>query len=374
MKIVRVEGIPVCMPYKKVYGGSYYKRKQASFVLVKVQTDNGIEGWGEAGTLGSWGETQGIALQLVEEVLGPALIGQDPLNIEAALQEMDQFLLGYPYTKAALEMALWDIAGKHYGVPIHMLLGGCCRTRIELHGGVGLSEMKQMVADAVELHEAGFAAVKVKVGVDLAKDLELVRQVRAAIGPERKMIVDANQGYRRKDALQAIKALEPFAPIFAEQPIAADDIEGMALLTNETNIPIIADESVWSPEDALKVAAAHAADIFHVYVLKPGGFYNARKCIQIAESAGIPCNIGGMIDLGIGSAAELHLSAAMRNVRPDVAPCGIFGPYFLTDDVITERFQMQDGAIAVPTGPGLGVVIDEDKLKFYTKRVTSDYA
>ena len=146
------------------------------------------------------------------------------------------------------------------------------------------------------------------------------------------------------------------------------------MLTSQSSIPIIADETVWSPADALKAAAAHAADIFHVYVLKPGGLYNARKCIQIAEPAGIPCNIGGMIDLGIGTAAELHLSAAMRNVRPDIAPCGIFGPYFLVDDVITERFQMQDGAMEVPTKPGLGITIDDDKLKYYTKRVTSDYA
>ena len=374
MKIESVQPIPVAVPYKKAYGGSYYRRAQASFVLVRVRTDDGIEGWGEAGTLGTWGETQGLAMHLIGDVLGPTLIGMDPLNIEAALAAMDRYVRGYPFTKAAVEMALWDVAGRHLGVPVYQLLGGKCRDRIHVHGGVGLAEMDQMVSDAVELAQAGFTAIKVKVGIDIDKDVELVRRVREGIGPDRLLMVDANQGYRYKDALASLREMEAYGPLAAEQPIGADDIDGMAALTRQLSATIVADEGVCSPADALRHAAARAADLFHVYALKPGGLYNARKCIQIAEAADIPCLIGGMIDLGIGSAAELHLSAALANVRPDVVPCGIFGPWFLVDDVITQRFTMHDGAIAVPDGPGLGVEVDMDKVRHYEKRVTSDYA
>ena len=373
MKIRAVEGYPVCMPYRKVYGGSYYRRRQASFVVVRILTDDGMEGWGEAGTLGTWGETQGVALQLVTEVLGPALVGTDPMNVEAALENMDRFLRGYPYTKAAIEMALYDIAGKALGVPVHVLLGGRCRSVIPVHGGVGLADMDQMVADAVELEAAGFRAIKVKVGIDLRKDLDLVRRVREALGPDRMLIVDANQGYTRKAAREALTAMREFRPLMAEQPLEAADLEGMASLTKDFDVPIIADESVWSPADTLRAASLHAADVFHVYVLKPGGLFRARTCVQIAEAARIPCNVGGMIDLGIGSAAELHLSAALQNVRPDIAPCGIFGPYFLVDDIITERFPMHEGAIPVPMGPGLGVEVDLEKLRTYQRRVHTDY-
>lgn len=332
-----------------------------------------MDGWGEAGTLGTWGETQGVALQLVTELLGPMLVGADPLNVAVAIETMDRFLRGYPYTKAAIEMALYDVAGKALGVPVHLLLGGRCRSAILVHGGVGLADMEEMVADAVELSAAGFRAIKVKVGIDLRKDLELVRRVREAIGPERTIIVDANQGYTRKAAREALTGMHDFRPLMAEQPLEAADLEGMAELTRDLDVPIIADESVWSPADALRAAALHAADVFHVYVLKSGGLFRARSCVQIAEAARIPCNVGGMIDLGIGSAAELHLSAALQNVRPEIAPCGIFGPYFLVDDIITQRFTMQDGAIPVPTSPGLGVEVDLEKLRTYQRRVTTDY-
>jgi muconate cycloisomerase len=287
---------------------------------------------------------------------------------------MDRYVHGYPYAKAALEMALYDIAGHYLDQPLTTLLGGTYRTKIAVHGGVGIADMEDMVADAAELAEAGFKAIKVKVGIDLLKDLELVQRVREAIGPERLIIVDANQGYSRKTALVALKKMENHYPLMAEQPLHADDIESLATITRDVKIPIIADEAVWSPADALRVAAARAADIFHIYVLKSGGLFRARACIQIAEAAHIPCNVGGMIDLGIGTAAELHLSAALRNVRPDIAPCGIFGPYFLEDDIITEQFVMKDGDLTVPTGPGLGIQIDQDKLRYYQKRVISDYA
>ena len=282
MRIDALDAFPVAVPYKKTYGGSYYRRAQASFVLVRVRAE-GAEGWGEAGTLGTWGETQGIAMQLLTEVIGPTLTGMDPMNIEPALAAMDRYVKGYPFTKAAVEMALWDLAGHCLGVPVHQMLGGKCRDSVLVHGGVGLADLDQMVADAVELAEAGFTAVKVKVGVEPGKDLELVRRVREGIGPELLLMVDANQGYRYKEALAGLRAMEAYGPLAAEQPIGAHDLTGMAALTAELDTTIIADEGVCSPADALRLAAARAADLFHVYVLKPGGLYNARKCIHIAE-------------------------------------------------------------------------------------------
>jgi muconate cycloisomerase len=381
MKIERIETIPVRLPPRRPHQWAGLSTAIGAYVIVKVLTDEGVVGWGEAPVLKDWGgdhmryygETPRTTIHVIEEILAPALAGEDPRRFEALHASMDRAVKGYPYAKAAVDMALYDIAGKASGVPAYQLLGGCFRGRVAVAHSIGLMEIERAVEEAVAVAAEGIGTIKLKGGRDPARDARLVREVRKAVGAQIGICVDANQGYATpRIAVRAIKAMEEAGLLYVEQPV--EGIEAMAEVARRVDTPLMADESAWTPQDVIEIARRRAADMISLYTTKPGGLLRAKKVAAVAEAAGLRCNVNGSVETGVGNAANLQLAAStavasLACVIPVSTPAGkgkkgIAGIYYL-DDLIREPFAYRDGAIEVPSGPGLGIEVDEEKLARY---------
>jgi muconate cycloisomerase len=218
----------------------------------------------------------------------------------------------------------------------------------------------QIAAQYVQL---GFDVIKVKVGFDLVGDVCRVRAVREAIGPDVKLTVDANMGWDVPTAIAALRQLEDAQLLFAEQPVRHDDPRWMAEVRRSVGVPIMADESVFTLSDALRVLREGAADILSVYPGKNGGLLNTLKIVGVAEAAGALCSIGSNLELGVGSAAMIHAAAAMGGIASERYPGDIIGPLYHEDDVLRQPLDIRPGVVRVPEGPGLGVDVDWDTVE-----------
>jgi len=229
------------------------------------------------------------------------------------------------------------------------------------------------VDEAMQAKAEGVKTIKLKGGVEQKRDIELVRRIREAIGPELNICVDANQGYpTAKAAVKVTKAMAEYNLLYMEQPV--EGIEQMAEVARRVDTPIMADESAWTPQDVIEIIQKKAADMVSIYTTKPGGMFKAKKVAAVAEAAGLKCNVNGSVETGVGNAANLHLAASTGVVTygcvvPVSTPKGkgkggIAGIYY-QDDIIVEPFAYSDGDIVVSPKPGLGIELDEDKLKYY---------
>ena len=286
---------------------------------------------------------------------------------------MDKAVKGYPYCKAAIDAALYDVVGKALNVPAYQLLGGCFRQRVSIAHSLGLMEIDKAVDEAVEVKAEGIRTIKLKGGVEQKRDVELVKKIRKAIGPDLNICVDANQGYpSAKAAVRIIKAMAEYDLFYMEQPV--EGIDHMAEIARRVDTPIMADESAWTAQDVLEIVDKNAADIISLYTTKPGGMFKAKKVAAVAEAAGLPCNVNGSVETGVGNAANLHLAASTGVVTygcvvpvsspKEKAKKGIAGIYY-QDDIISEPFAFDNGDIIVSPKPGLGIELDEDKLEHY---------
>ncbi len=284
---------------------------------------------------------------------------------------MDFLIKLNPFTKAAVEMALWDIAGKALGVPVYQLLGGKLHDVIPTKMMIGAFDLPRVRSLAEQFLGWGIRCLKVKVGIDLAGDVARVRAVRELAGPEVPITIDANCGWTVTTARIALEQLRPFNVLVAEQPIAPGDTESMAYLRTVGGIPIMADESVFTLADAWNVLRAHAADVISVYPGKNGGIAGSIEIAHLAEAAGITCHVGSNLELGIGSAAMLHLAAAVPNIDSATYPADILGPHYHEADLLTEPLDLKPDGARVPDGPGLGVELDEEQLSRFRVLVRS---
>jgi muconate cycloisomerase len=263
--------------------------------------------------------------------------------------------------KAAIDMALYDIVGKVLGTPVYNLLGGRVRESTPLSMSIMIAPIDEMVAQARAAIERGFAGVKVKVGTDSIYDIESVTAIRRALGRQAVIRVDANMGWHStREALTQLEALAPFSIHSVEQPLPADRIDDLAWLRQRSPMPIMVDESVWGPDDAARVIRAGAADILNVYVSEAGGLRNAARIFALAEHAGVACTIGSMPELGIGTAAEMHLAAAMPEL---LGPADVCGVLYNKESQITEKLPIENGRAGAPDRPGLGVTLDRDRMR-----------
>lgn len=351
--------------------------------IVRVDTDEGISGWGEAPAIATWGgpsmryygETPETVRHIVSDYLIPRLIDADPTQIGAVHGLMDQVVKGHPYAKAAVDVACHDITGKSLNVPVYVLLGGARRDRIEVAHSLGIMEIDRCIAEAEQAVAEGATTIKCKTGLDARRDLELVHLLREKLGTDIRIRVDANEGYRTvTEAVSVGRAHEPDDIFIYEQPVAG--ARALAQVAAGVATPVMADESAWTAEDIVELAELGAAACFSCYVTKPGGLYRARRQAEIAATLGLYCDIGGSIEMGIGNAANLHLGAALENaVLPSVCPVtkpqgepgpAIAGVYY-TDDIVSRSFDFADGHVSVPQGPGLGVEVDEGKIRHYAR-------
>lgn len=383
VRVSALEAIPVALPLRRDWRWRGLGGELGRWVVVRVHTDAGLVGLGEATPLPDWGgdhgryagETPQTVVHVVRDLLAPLLDGTDPFDLETTLSAMDAAVKGHAYAKAAVEMALWDLQGKVCGQPVHRLLGGRYRPKVAITHMIGIMDPADAVEEARTAAQDGCRAFQVKGTGEPARDAAVVGGLRAALGPDVLLRLDANQGYRGMGAKAAIRAVRDLAAAGAdlvEQP--TEGLADMAAVAAAVDIPVVADESCWLPRDLLEVAAHRAADAISIYVAKAGGLSRARTVAALADACGLPCDVNGSLESGIGTAASLQLATAMPAISlpaviPVSAPAGTgdaqaAGRYY-ADDLIAAPLEWADGGLRAPDGPGLGVELDEDKLERY---------
>tara|TARA_B100001013_G_scaffold82524_1_gene44916 strand:- start:277 stop:1392 length:1116 start_codon:yes stop_codon:yes gene_type:complete len=366
MIITQVEPIPIHVPLKQglTTKTAHGEHITSPYVVVKVYTDEDLVGLGEATLSPRWsGETSRGCVAVIEDILSPALEGHDPTNISAAREIISGAIKLNPFTKAAVEMALWDIKGKALNVPVYQLLGGKVRDEIPIKMVVGAFDLEKATALAKRFLDWGVKCLKVKVGLNPKEDIERIAAVRDLAGPEIPIGFDANCGWDLPTARKMLKELEPFNILFAEQPIPPHDPNDLAQLRRESNIPIMADESVFTLNDARQLTRIGAADILSIYPGKSGGLLEAVETAHLAHAAGIVCSMGSNLELGIGTAAMLHLAAAETAIDSETYPADLIGPLYHEADMITEPLELGPDTAKVPDAPGLGVELDEKQIE-----------
>ena len=371
MKISRIEPIPVLVPLKKglTTKTAHGEHVDSAYVMVKVHTDDGLVGFGEATLAPRWsGETSRGCVAVIEELLSPALKGTDPRDVRAGVMRMNRALKLNPFAKAAVEMALWDIAGKAAGMPVYRLLGGKVRNSLPLKMVVGAFDVARAVDLARRFLDWGARHLKVKVGLDPTEDIARVRAVRELAGSEVTIGIDGNCGWSIATARQALAALEELDILFAEQPIGTDDARSLVTLRQSTTIPLMADESVFTEAEAQHLVSLGAVDILSVYPGKHAGILPAMAISTIAQAAGIVCSMGSNLELGVATAAMLHLGVAAPAIDSETYPGDFIGPLYHEADMITEALALGPVAASVPAGPGLGVELDEQQIERYRCR------
>ena len=369
MKIASVRVIQADIPVARPHKMSFTTLEAVNFVFVRLETADGLTGWGEAACLGgpTWSEesSESIAATITRYIV-PWLVGRDAAGIEVLVREMARRVQGNPFARAAVEMALWDLNGRALGVPVHRLLGGRVRDRVALSWSLAVAEPGAEIEEAKAKVARGHRIFKIKTAArPVAEDVERVRRLREALGPDISLRVDANQGWDRPTALRAIRALEPYNVDFVEQPVPRWDFEGMAEIARRVDVPIMADESCFSPQDAMLIARLGGVSILGLKVTKSAGLIGSMAIARIAEAAGMGCYVGCMIETSLGTAAYLHVALT---AAPVTWGCEHFGPLLLTGDVVREPVRYADGAILALDGPGLGVEVDELALKEWLRK------
>jgi L-Ala-D/L-Glu epimerase / N-acetyl-D-glutamate racemase len=330
----------------------------SSFVLVRVRTSDGVEGYGEVSGTAPWsGEDAVTATHFVRDLIAPLLVGRPLAPVAANAALVDTYLAGNPFTKAGVDTALWDALGRTVGLPLAMLLGGPFRDEVPVK--ISLSGDGDVLAAAYETAAGlGFGAFKVKVGRNPEADAARVALARELAGPEAELGVDANGGWSRGDAERGVRLMEPSRIAFAEQPVHATDLEGMRQLRS-LGVPVVADESVYSAADVIRIAQAGAADVISIYVGKSAGPARAVRAAALAAAHGLDVVIGSNGEMGVGAAAQLHVACACERLGP--IPCGIAGHHFYEDEgTLAEPLDIDGRRARLPDGPGLGVELSED--------------
>jgi L-alanine-DL-glutamate epimerase-like enolase superfamily enzyme len=346
---VRIPQKPPIAPYQNRYTAGTYKEA----LIIRLETDKGIVGWGE--TPDDWINKSYEGTP--EDKLRKQSLGRDPFDIEAWCREST---LG-SYLTSGVEMAMWDLVGKATGQPLYNLLGGAIRKEIELAACMGIRPYDEAKAIAIQYVEEGFTTLKTKAGRRPEEDIEMVRGIRDGVGDELKLRIDPNMGYTPEVALQFAKDLESYNLEYLEQPMPQSCIGESARIRKQTKTPLALNESVTTPEITLQILQLRAADVLLPDTYQCGGIMGVKKVATLCEAAGVPCVFHCAHDLGLKTAAMLHVVASAPNF-PRANDCTYYG---LTDDIITTPHKIEEGHMHVPEGPGLGVEVDEKKLAKY---------
>ena len=365
--IRRIEPIAVSLPMTKPMKMAGVLIKAADNVLVRVELDGGHVGWGEAASAHSMtGETVESMMAAVRH-MAPALLDMDGADIEAVSTRMDQLMYYNQSAKSAVEMALHDALGKALGKPVYELLGGKKRGRVPVLWLLGTGSIDGDIAEAKAKQAAGFVAFKVKVGVgDPLDDALRTRKVCEALGRGLLISSDANQGYSLEQALAYVKAVDGSGLDFFEQPISGHNIDGMATLAAASGIPIGFDEGLHGMEDLLQHHERKAARGCSLKTIKLGGLKGVMHAAELCQKLGMHVNLACKVaESGIAAASLMQLAAAV----PEVAWGVSISNQYLADDIVRATIKVVDGHAEVPVGVGLGVEVDEAKVRKYTRTV-----
>ncbi|MEM8744778.1 MAG: enolase C-terminal domain-like protein [Pseudomonadota bacterium] len=367
MRITKITGvhisIPLAVPYKlsRVYGTV----ADAHAVVVIVETDNGLTGYGEADPHPPFtADTAPGTIEAIRDHLGPLLLGTDPREINRLEGKMDACLEGHLMAKGALDMALFDISGKGYGAPVHALLGGKVRETILLSYPLGSGSAEEDAEVIEERRKLGFRSFMAKMGRNpIEQEIVRVEDLTDRYSGKIHLVADANQGWSEEEADALVCGARGSMLELVEQPVAAANIEGLRRLKAKSTIPISADESVVSEQDALRLACMEAVDVFSVKASKNGGVTKARRIIAIADTAGLQYRMNSMLEFGVTQAALLHLGAVSRSLIP--SGHAYMSTLRMADDFTDFRARLDKGYAHISDEPGLGVRVDDAKLAKY---------
>ena len=370
MKITRIEPIAVALPMKKPVYMAGVEIRQADNVLVRIEADTGqgdIVGWGEAASAPTMtGETVESMMAAIA-YLTPVVQGRDPEDIAGASAAMNGRMYGNQAAKAAIEIALHDLVGRATGRPAFALLGGKVRGRIPVLGVISNAETAADLRAAAAMKAGGYTAFKIKVGVDRPLiDAERTRRVCEALGPGLLISADANTGWSAEEAVQYVRAIAGSGLTFFEQPVAADDVAGMAAVAAASDLAIGADESIHSLADIRRHHDARAARGVSLKTIKLGGMRGVlaagRLCAELGMSVNVACKTG---ESSIACAAGLHLAAAL----PQLAWGLTLSNEGLTEDVTGRPIRIERGHVEVSDRPGLGIDVDEDRVRRHRRDI-----
>jgi L-alanine-DL-glutamate epimerase-like enolase superfamily enzyme len=368
LEINRIDIIPVSVPRSRTLSLATYGKLGVGtldFVLTRVHTDEGIYGVGECPPLPPLSpESQPVVVTMIREWLAPQLLGEDPFDLERIWEKMDFAAPTYPMSKAALDIALHDIMGKTLGVPVYRLLGGLYKRKFPLVGLIGIGTEEEITTDAMKYVEDGYRCLRLKIGPK--RDVENVRVLKEALGDDVTIRVDCNQCYSTHEAIRVIKAMERYDIELVEQPTVWWDFQALADVARAVDTPIMPHESSFQISDVKSLIDLGAMGVLGLKTYRPGGgLSNARRLLDVGKTMGIPCLFHDDVELGVSLAAATHIIAARgRDIK---YKCELSGfPEWISDDVVTPPIKIQDGYAEVPDGPGLGVELDEEKIKKYS--------
>ncbi|WP_445490685.1 dipeptide epimerase [Niallia sp. 03133] len=354
MIITKVETFRVAVPLIKPFKTALRTVTVADSILVKISCDNGVIGWGEAPpTIVITGESLNSIESAIQQVFKPYLLTKNILSLESLLQGIQTILIGNSSAKAAIDMALYDCFAQYCNMPLYQLLGGH-KDKIETDFTVSVNGPEEMGEDAVSYVKQGFNVLKVKVGKDeINTDVDRIREIRRRIGSEIKIRLDANQGWKPKEAITAIRKMEDLGLNIelVEQPVKAYDIDGLKKVTDAVDTFIMADEAVFTPKQAFEVLKTRSADMINIKLMKSGGIYQAQIINHLAEVSGMECMVGSMIETKLGITAAAHFAASKKNItRYDFD-----APLMLAHDIVDGGIKYDGKVITLSQGSGLGI-------------------
>ena len=358
MKIRKVEAIPFGVPIRN-FADAYTGFTTSNAVLVKIYGGDGTIGFGEACAWEPefYGETLESVSSTIDKYVAPLIIGQDPRNITRIMSIIDANLAKMTCVKEGVDLALHDLVGKILNAPVYTLLGGCFRDEIPVASEIGIDTPEVMAQSALDVLKIGFKVIKIKGSDDMVLDIRRIKAVREAVGDDVSLRLDPNAAWTTIGTIKVMKEVEDCNLQLLEQPIPSWDLKGMSHIRNSIGIPLMADESIWTPQDVIKIAEYGAADILNIKMAKSCGLALGKKIEAVAESVGLPCIAGTEVEPGFSLVAKLHFAASMK-IHPLASEFTELS--LLKENVLKHKFEVKDGCVKVPDGPGFGVELDED--------------
>ncbi|AVA37700.1 MULTISPECIES: muconate/chloromuconate family cycloisomerase [Cupriavidus] len=368
--ISSIEAILVDLPTIRAHQLAMATMQQQTLVIVRLRCSDGIEGIGEATTIGglSYGDESPEGIKLtIDTYLAPALVGQDATNVHAAMARLNKVARGNRFAKSALESAMLDAQGKRLDVPLATLLGGAVRDTLPVLWTLASGDTARDIEEAERfLGERRHNTFKLKIGRrSVREDVAHVSAIKRALGDRARVTVDVNQAWNEADAATGIAMLEAAGIDLIEQPTPREQRTALARLAARFVVPIMADEAVTGPEDAMELARLGAADVFALKIAKSGGIFGMLRTAAVGDAAGIALYGGTMLEGSVGTIAAAHGFCTLPQLAWGTE---LFGPLLVKDDIVVERPVFKDFSLHLPQGPGLGLAIDEDKLAHYRRK------
>jgi L-alanine-DL-glutamate epimerase-like enolase superfamily enzyme len=368
LKITRVEAIPFGIPIKG-FADAYTSFSSSNAVLVKIHASDGTVGYGEACAWEPefYGETLESVTSSIETYIGPKIIGENPFDIHRILTKVDAAMARVTCAKEGIDLALFDLVGRVLDVPVTSLLHGRFRELIPIASEIGIDTPNAMAENARTVIRMGIPCVKIKGSSDIEEDVRRVKAVRKAVGKKIKLRLDPNAHWDTSGTIWAMKELKECNLEYLEQPVPGPDLNGMARIRRAIDIPLMADEGVWTPEDVLELARREAVDIINIKISKTGGLLKAKRVEAVADALGLPCVVGTEIEPGFSLAAKLHLAASMKHLH---FACEFTELSLLEESVLKPNVEIEKGCVRVPKSPGLGFELNNEVLAKREIRLT----